>query len=54
MVLCSGHTEEGMKAGRVWATSRENREACRDYLATFAYGPHVEGHAALILAKVAA
>lgn len=30
--LCEGHTEPGMKAGRVWCTDRRNREAMRDYL----------------------
>lgn len=48
--LCAGHREQGMRGGFVWATARQNREACRDYLATFDYGPHVEGHAAAILA----
>jgi hypothetical protein len=54
LTLCEMHTEPGMKAGRVWATSHENREACRDYLADFGYGEHHEGHAAEILAKVTA
>lgn len=42
LTLCEGHTEPGMRAGYVWATA--NREACRDYLAGFGYGPHVKGH----------
>ena len=33
VTLCSGHTEEGMKAGYVWCTDRTNREAMRAYLA---------------------
>jgi len=32
LTLCEGHTEPGMKAGYVWATDRENRERCREYL----------------------
>ena len=32
VTLCEGHTEPGMKAGYVWATDRENRERCREYL----------------------
>lgn len=32
VTLCDGHREPGMKAGHVWATTRENREACRAYL----------------------
>jgi hypothetical protein len=30
--LCEGHREPGMRGGRVWATAKQNREACRDYL----------------------
>ena len=33
VTLCEGHTEPGMRAGYVWATAKENREACREYLA---------------------
>lgn len=33
VTLCDGHREPGMKAGRVWCTTRENREAMRAYLA---------------------
>lgn len=54
LTLCDGHREPGMRQGYVWATARENRAACRDLLASFGYGPHVEGHAAAILARVAA
>jgi hypothetical protein len=36
VTLCSGHTEDGMKGGYVWATDKRNREACRDYLRTVA------------------
>lgn len=54
LTLCEGHTEPGMRRGYVWATDRENRAACRALLQTFEYGEHVEGHAALILAGVAA
>lgn len=32
VTLCEGHTEPGMKAGYVWATDRQNRERCREYL----------------------
>lgn len=32
VTLCEGHSEPGMKAGRVWCTSRENRAAMRAYL----------------------
>lgn len=32
VTLCEGHTESGMKAGRVWCTDRENRAAMRAYL----------------------
>jgi len=35
VTLCEGHTEPGMKAGYVWCTSAENRQACRDYVASF-------------------
>lgn len=50
LTLCSGHTEEGMRGGFVWATAHENRSRCRDYLAAFGYGEHHDGHAAEILA----
>jgi hypothetical protein len=53
LVLCDGHREQGMKAGFVWCTNRDNRNACRVHLASFGYGPHVEGHAALILGEAA-
>ncbi len=33
VVLCQGHTEDGMRAGFVWATDRKNRERMREYLA---------------------
>jgi hypothetical protein len=33
--LCAGHTEEGMRAGYVWATDHRNREAMRAYLRSF-------------------
>jgi hypothetical protein len=49
VALCEGHREPGMRAGYVWCTDRVNREACREYLATFGYGAHEDGHAALIL-----
>jgi hypothetical protein len=32
VTLCEGHTEPGMKAGYVWCTDRQNREAMREYL----------------------
>jgi hypothetical protein len=32
VTLCEGHTEPGMRAGFVWCTTRENREAMRRYL----------------------
>lgn len=32
VTLCSGHTEDGMRAGYVWATDKRNREAMRAYL----------------------
>ena len=32
VTLCEGHTEPGMRAGRVWCTARDNREAMREYL----------------------
>ena len=32
VTICEGHSEPGMRAGRVWVTQRENREACREYL----------------------
>lgn len=47
--VCEGHAEPGMRAGYVWATDHLNRERLRDLLASFAYGSHVEGHAAAIL-----
>lgn len=31
--LCAGHTEPGMKSGRCWNTTKENRAKVRDYLA---------------------
>jgi hypothetical protein len=36
ITLCDGHREPGMRGGFVWATARENREACREYLRGFA------------------
>jgi hypothetical protein len=30
--LCEGHTEPGMRAGFVWCTNAENREAMRKHL----------------------
>jgi hypothetical protein len=36
VTLCEGHREPGMRAGRVWCTQRENREAMREYLRGFA------------------
>ena len=30
--LCQGHTEDGMRAGRVWATDSVNRAALRAHL----------------------
>jgi len=33
IVLCQGHTEDGMRGGKVWATDKANRQAMRDYLA---------------------
>ena len=35
--LCAGHTEDGMKAGYVWATAKENRELLRRYLEEVAW-----------------
>jgi len=35
VVLCQGHTEDGMKGGYVWCTDADNRAACRRHLATF-------------------
>ena len=35
VTLCQGHTEDGMRAGYVWATDRENRDAMRRYLRGF-------------------
>ena len=32
LTLCEGHTEPGMKAGRIWCTDKTNRAAMRDYL----------------------
>jgi len=32
VTLCQGHSEDGMKGGYVWATDKENREKCREYL----------------------
>jgi hypothetical protein len=32
VTLCQGHTEDGMRAGYVWATDHANRERCRDHL----------------------
>ena len=32
LTLCEGHTEPGMKAGRVWCTDKANRAAMREYL----------------------
>lgn len=32
LTLCEGHTEPGMRAGFVWCTTKENREAMRGYL----------------------
>jgi hypothetical protein len=32
VTLCEGHTEPGTRAGYCWATAKENREACREYL----------------------
>lgn len=54
VVLCDGHREAGMKAGRVWCTDRENRAACRAYLQTFDYGEHVDGHADTIISRALA
>jgi hypothetical protein len=36
VVLCQGHTEDGMRAGYVWATDSVNRGRCRAYLAVYA------------------
>jgi hypothetical protein len=36
VTICEGHSEPGMRAGRVWCTQRENREAMREYLRGFA------------------
>jgi hypothetical protein len=35
VTLCEGHTEPGMRAGYVWCTAKENREAMREYLRSF-------------------
>lgn len=32
VTLCEGHTEPGMRAGFVWCTQRQNRNAMRFYL----------------------
>ena len=32
VTLCEGHREPGMKAGYVWCTDRQNRQAMREYL----------------------
>lgn len=32
VTLCEGHSEPGMRAGYVWATAKENRQAMREYL----------------------
>lgn len=53
LTLCEGHTEPGMKAGYVWCTDKTNRAECRAYLHDFGYGPHVEGHARLIVGVAA-
>lgn len=37
--LCEGHREPGMKAGYVWCTAKENREAMRDYLLSLGASP---------------
>lgn len=50
LTLCDGHREPGMRAGRVWCTDADNRERQRAHLRDLGYGPHIEGHAALILA----
>lgn len=34
VTLCQGHTEDGMRAGYVWATDAENRRRMRDYVAS--------------------
>ena len=36
VTLCQGHTEDGMKGGKVWATDKANRVAMRAYLAKVA------------------
>jgi hypothetical protein len=42
--LCEGHTEPGMRAGYVWCTNAENREAMRRHLLLIEEGgcTHVE------------
>ena len=35
VTLCEGHSEPGMRAGYIWCTDRQNREACREYLRAF-------------------
>lgn len=32
VTLCEGHTEPGMRGGKVWCTDKENRQKMRDYL----------------------
>jgi len=32
VTLCDGHREPGARAGYCWATTRENRNAMREYL----------------------
>jgi hypothetical protein len=32
VTLCQGHTEDGMRGGKVWATDKANRQAMREYL----------------------
>lgn len=44
VTVCEGHSEPGMKAGYVWCTDHHNRERQREYLRSFGYTPHVEGH----------
>ena len=34
VTLCQGHTEDGMRGGKVWCTAKENRAAMRKYLVT--------------------
>lgn len=35
ITLCQGHTEDGMRAGYVWATAAVNRRSMREYLSAF-------------------